>query len=378
MLDKTPASSVKLEMSDNVLTAFVVGEWTIDHAGDIDGQVNKVAVSGRHPVVIDCSRLSRLDTAGSILIRNLTANLAPAGPVTRINLLPKYDHLLALVESSFVRAECEPECPNWFMVMISDMGKAVEDVAIHLGQLLSFIGHILSTMAGLVIRPWRFRYSAMVYQLEVVGLRALGIVGLISFLIGAVIVNQGAIQLAKFGADILVIDMLGITHLRELGVLLTAIIVAGRSGSAFTAQIGSMNLHEEVDAMKTLGLSPMEVLVVPRLLALMIALPLLTVYADVMGILGGATTASLQLDISFASFLVYLQEEVPLTHYWVGILKAPAFAAVIAICGCYQGLSVHGSADSLGYHTTRAVVQAIFLVIILDALFAIFFTAMDM
>lgn len=372
------SASVILDKTDEKLTVFAVGAWTIDHAAQLDQTIDAIKVTGRHRVMIDCGQMEKLDTAGAILIKNLTAKLAPAGPVIRGNLEPRYDHLLALVENSFGRADCIPPASNWFLDIIADVGRAVEGAVLSLGQLISFIGFVLTALAGVIMRPWRFRFKATVYQIESVGLRALGIVGLISFLIGAVIVNQGAIQLAKFGADILVIDMLGITHLRELGVLLTAIIIAGRSGSAFTAQIGSMKLHEEVDAMETLGLRPVEVLVIPRFLALIIAMPLLTVYADILGIMGGATMASLQLDISFASFLVYLQEEVALSHYWVGVLKAPAFAAVIAICGCYQGLSVHSSADSLGYHTTKSVVQSIFLVIILDALFAIFFTAVDM
>ncbi|WND03049.1 ABC transporter permease [Temperatibacter marinus] len=378
MQDRDTKTALLTEMKEGAFRASLIGEWVVDHAGSLDEEIRNIAITGRHPVEIDCSRVNRLDTAGAILIRKLTAHLAPAGPVSRSNLSPKYDHLLEMVENSFERADCMPPEPNWFTELVSDIGKSIESAALNLGQLLSFIGFILATLARVIFMPWRFRYKAMIIQLEAVGLRALGIVGLISFLIGAVMVNQGSIQLAKFGADILVIDMLGITHLRELGVLLTAIIVAGRSGSAFTAQIGSMKINEEIDAMKTLGLSPMEVLVIPRFIALVIAMPLLTVYADVLGILGGATMAAVQLDISFASFLVYLQEEVPLTHYWVGILKAPAFAAVIAVSGCYEGLSVKNNADSLGYHTTKSVVQSIFLVIILDALFAIFFTALNM
>nr|WP_281500643.1 ABC transporter permease [Kordiimonas marina] len=247
-----------------------------------------------------------------------------------------------------------------------------------LGRLLSFLGLVLIRLIGSLLNPGRLRLIPILHQMDVVGLRAMGIVGLISFLIGAVMVNQGAIQLAKFGADIFVIDMLGIAHLRELGILLTAIIIAGRSGSAFTAQIGSMKLHEEVDAMMTLGMNPIDVLVLPRLIALVICLPLLTFYADLIGIIGGALMAWVQLDITPANFFVYFRDVISIDHYWVGIIKAPFFAAVIATCGCYQGLQVEGSADALGSRTTKSVVQAIFLVIALDALFSVFFTAIDL
>jgi len=212
----------------------------------------------------------------------------------------------------------------------------------------------------------------------VAGLNAMGIVGLITFLIGAVMVNQGAIQLQKFGAELFVVDLLGITLLREMAPLLTAIIVAGRSGSAFTAQIGSMKLNEEVDAMRTLGMNPIDVLVLPRLMALMICLPLLTFYADIVGIAGGVLMAWAQLDISPANFIVYFRDVVSYDHYLAGLIKAPFFAMIIASCGCYQGLRVAGSADDLGMRTTKSVVQAIFLVIVLDAVFAIFFTSVGL
>jgi phospholipid/cholesterol/gamma-HCH transport system permease protein len=209
--------------------------------------------------------------------------------------------------------------------------------------------------------------------MEEVGLNAIPIVGLMSFLIGIVLAFQGASQLQRFGAEVFVVNLVAISVLREIGVLMTAIIVAGRSGSAFTAQIGSMKVNEEVDAMQTLGLDPMEVLVLPRLFALMLTLPLLAFFADIMGLMGGALMAWIALDISPATFIERLRDAIGLWSFWAGILKAPFFAFLIAMIGCYEGFQVTGSATSVGHRTTRAVVEAIFLVIVVDAAFSIFF-----
>jgi len=210
--------------------------------------------------------------------------------------------------------------------------------------------------------------------MERTGFDAMPIVGLLSFLIGVVIAFQGADQLRQFGAEVFVVNLLGISILREMGVLLTAIIVAGRSGSAFTAEIGTMKVNEEVDAISTIGLDPVEVLVLPRLFALVVTLPLLAFFADMMGLAGGALMSFATLDINLAQFLRQLQSAVAVHHFWVGIVKAPVFAFVIAMVGCYQGLNVARSADSVGRLTTRSVVEAIFLVILLDALFSVLFS----
>jgi phospholipid/cholesterol/gamma-HCH transport system permease protein len=244
--------------------------------------------------------------------------------------------------------------------------------------LLSFLGLVLIRLFGALFDPARIRLVPLVHQMGVVGMRSMGIVGLIAFLIGAVMVNQGAIQLAKFGADPFLTGLAGIGHLRVLGSLLTATIVAGRPASAFSAESGPMVLHEEVDALRPLGMDPFDVPVLARLMALVTCLPLLGFSADLAGIAGGAPMAWVQLDITPANFLVYFREVITIDHYWVGIIKAPFFAAVIATAGCYNGLRVEGSADSLGGRTTRAVVQSIFMVIALDALFAIFFTSVGL
>jgi phospholipid/cholesterol/gamma-HCH transport system permease protein len=226
----------------------------------------------------------------------------------------------------------------------------------------------------LLRRPSRIRFVSLVSNIEQHGLNAMPIIGILLFLVGIVVAYQGVGQLRRFGAEILTVDLVGISVLREMGVLITSIVVAGRSGSAFTAQIGTMQVNEEVDAIRTLGLDPLEVLVLPRMLALMIALPLLTFFANMMAILGGAFMASQNIDITFAQFLSLLNQAVTLTHFWVGMVKAPVFAFLIAMVGCFEGMRVRGSAESVGRLTTQAVVESLFLVIVFDAGFSVLFT----
>ena len=381
---------VTIEESGGQMRVILKGDWIIDNANTIhdltrglfapSGKLRKAvkkAEDGTMPS-LDCSGLQKLDTTGAVLVRRFASHMGEDCEATLTGVPEHHQSLLNVITCCPPPAPTTPDEAPWYLAPIIETGEAVFLALRSMARLLSFLGLVLVRLMGSVTEPGRIRLIPVVHQMEATGLRAMGIVGLISFLIGAVMVNQGAIQLAKFGADIFVIDMLGISHLRELGILLTAIIVAGRSGSAFTAQIGSMVLREEVDAMSTLGMNPIDVLVLPRLLALLICLPLLGFYADVVGIAGGVLMAWIQLDISPANFIVYFHEVISVEHYWVGILKAPFFAAVIATCGCYQGLRVEGSADALGMRTTKSVVQSIFLVIAFDAMFAIFFTSIGM
>jgi phospholipid/cholesterol/gamma-HCH transport system permease protein len=257
--------------------------------------------------------------------------------------------------------------------MVAEVGEASIRAFQEGRRLLSFYGQIVLALAAVAMRPTRLRGISLVHHLEQTGVNALPIVGLISFLIGVVLAYQGATQLRMFGADIFTIDLLAISVLREIGVLLTAIVVAGRSGSAFTAQLGTMQVNEEIDAMRTLGLDPVEVLVLPRLLALMIALPLLAFFANIMALLGGGVMAVVVLDIGPGQFVNRLDGVVTLTTFLVGMVKAPVFAFLIAMVGCYEGMNASGSAESVGRQTTRSVVIGIFLVIVSDALFSIVF-----
>ncbi len=357
---------------------FFSGAWVIDNAQEIDDAMAETLDIAGSQVVIDCSKISDLDTTGAVLIRRFASRFEKLGAAILTGVKADHKHLLNVVATKPAPVEVEPEGLPWYLVPLDEAGHSFLNAVSSISRLIGFIGLVLTRLFGTLLAPGRIRFIPLVHQMDSVGVKAMGIVGLISFLIGAVMVNQGSIQLARFGADVFVIDMLGIIHLREMGVLLTSIIIAGRSGSAFTAQIGSMKLHEEVDAMKTLGMNPIDVLVLPRLMALMITLPLLTFYADAMGMVGGMAMAWGQLDISPGNFLVYFRDVIGFEHFIVGIIKAPFFAAVISCCGCYQGLRVAGSADVLGARTTKSVVTSIFLVIVLDALFAIFFTSVGL
>jgi phospholipid/cholesterol/gamma-HCH transport system permease protein len=225
------------------------------------------------------------------------------------------------------------------------------------------------------MRPRKLRWHAVTSQFEVTGVHALGIIGLMSFLVGIVIAQQGVIQLRQFGAEVYAVNLVGRISFRELGVLMTAIMVAGRSGSAFAAEIGSMKLAEEIDAMRTIGVSPMEALVFPRVLAVTLMMPLLAFYASIMAIFGGGILMWLQLDLTPAVFVQQIREVTPLNDVLICLIKAPVFGMLIAICGCFQGLQVRNNAEEVGFRTTAAVVQAIFLVIVLDAFFAVFFSS---
>lgn len=375
-------SYIEVERTSDGLFLTLKGEWTIDNAHGLNKIMHEMTPHAEDAapdaMYVDCGGISALDTAGALLVHRFSTHIGGACALKLDNVKPEHESLFEVVKCTPPSVPTMPHTEPWYLMPVIESGMAVFNALRSMARLLSFLGLILTRLGGSVFDPGRIRLIPVIHQMEVTGLRAMGIVGLISFLIGAVMVNQGAIQLAKFGADIFVIDMLGISHLRELGILLTAIIIAGRSGSAFTAQIGSMVLREEVDAMKTMGMNVIDVLVLPRMIALLICLPLLAFYSDVMGIAGGVVMAWTQLDITPGNFLVYFQDEISIDHFWVGVLKAPFFAAVIAACGCYQGLRVEGSADALGARTTKSVVQSIFLVIVFDALFAIFFTSINL
>jgi phospholipid/cholesterol/gamma-HCH transport system permease protein len=262
--------------------------------------------------------------------------------------------------------------------LVEDVTKALAGVWGDAVQLTSFLGEVTAGIGRLVMQPWRFRATSFVHHLDHAGLRAVPIIALICFLIGAVVMQQGVVQLKPFGAEPFAVNMVAILALREVGILLTAIMVAGRSGSAFTAEIGSMKMREEIDAMRTLGIDPMDTLVLPRVLALIVALPLLTFLGDVTGLMGGGVMAMATLGLDMSSYIDKLHEAVSFKHFMAGMIKAPFAALIIGLVGCLEGMKVEGSAESLGKHVTSAVVKAIFLVIILDAVFAMFLSAIGM
>ncbi|HHH14024.1 MAG TPA: ABC transporter permease, partial [Thiolapillus brandeum] len=257
---------------------------------------------------------------------------------------------------------------------LENLGRSTLHGARDLRLFLEFLGENFAVLAHALAHPFSIRFDAIAKNIEDAGVRALPIITLTSFLIGVVIAYQGAVQLQKFGANVFIVDMIGISVTRELAPLITAIVVAGRTGSSYTAQLGVMKITEEIDAMRVMGFEPQRFLVLPRIIALMIALPLMIFFADIIGIFGGMVVANLHLNLSWSEFVHRLQNVVEVKHFWIGIVKGPFFAWLIAVVGCFRGLQVSRDTESIGYYTTISVVNAIFLVIACDALFSVVFT----
>ena len=325
-------------------------------------------------VDIDLSGAERFDTGGAWMILSLDERLTASGKTVRITGLSEGRRaFLETVRQARPAGPGIEAPPSGLGPWLAGLGQATARGGETVLSFLSFFGLTLHRLGGTILRPARLRGVALVSQMEASGFNAVPIVVLMSFLIGVVLAFQGSAQLRQFGAEVFVVDLIAVSILRELGILLTAIIVAGRSGSAYTAAIGSMKVREEIDAMRTLGLDPVEVLVLPRLLALVLMLPVLGCIANLSGLLGGALMSWIELGISPAMFLMRLQQNTDVWHLAIGMIKAPFFAVAIAVTACWQGFQVGGSAESVGQRTTASVVQAIFLVIALDAAFSILF-----
>jgi phospholipid/cholesterol/gamma-HCH transport system permease protein len=352
------------------------GDWLLATAGELDQRLRALQLPSGRRVVLDLAGVERLDTAGAWLLKRTDNELAARGnAVTLANVRENLAPLVEQVWAHSATALPHPIPPHHTLGgFVARIGEVSVQLARRAYSITGFFGLVTLTFVELLRHPRRLRLPALVAQMETVGVNAMPIVGLLSFLIGVVFAYQGADQLRRFGAEIYTVNLLGIAILRELGVLLTAIIIAGRSGSAFTAQIGTMQVNEEIDALRTLGLNPVEVLVVPRVLGLMLTLPLLVVYADFMGLLGGCLMSWASLGILIPTFLDQLHSAIGLWTFWVGIIKAPFFAAIIALVGCYEGFNVARSADSVGRLTTQSVVESIFLVIVADSAFSILFS----
>ena len=343
------------------------GPYLVSCVGVIDQELR--ALSGPFSS-IDLSEVSEIDTVGAWL----ASSLAHTHDATITGASGRADRLISALQGLGGEEDfASSPVPLWERAS-EQVGLQVFKVQSGIVGVLSFLGAILVSTGSLIRNPRRFRWLAFVRQLELVGVSALPIIGLMSFLIGIVIAQQGAVQLAQFGAETLTVNLVGRITLRELGVLMTAIMVAGRSGSAFAAQIGTMKLTEEVDAMRTIGISPVEALVIPRILASVVMMPLLGFYSAVVAIIGGAVVGDLLLGIPFWTFLMRIEDVVPTYDLWVGLLKAPVFGLIIGLAGCYHGMQVQGNSEQVGLRTTLAVVSAIFAVIVLDAFFAVFFT----
>ncbi len=371
-----PQGWLKTEATDGAVRVVAGGAWETGSLAAIDAGLRKVAQDGARGARIDLTGVDSLDTAGAWVLYRTVRDLRARGVAAEIvGARPAHQALIERVARSDRGPSPQRAPPAALVALLDRTGRALVTGFAELGGLLSFLGLAAIVQGRAWLHPGRIRLIALFSQLERTGLDAMPIVGLLAFLIGVVMAYQGADQLRRFGAEIFTINLVGISMLREMGVLLAAIMVAGRSGSAFTAQIGTMQVNEEVDAMRTMGLDPIEVLVLPRVWALVIALPLLTVWADLTGIIGGQLMAWAALDISAVQFFQRLADVVPIWSFWVGLIKAPVFGLLIALIGCREGLNVSGSAESVGLHTTRSVVFSIFLVIVADAVFSIFFSA---
>lgn len=376
-----PANSrepnAEFQHSGDEIRVSLSGRWTVEYSSAVEHCMALLTeqLDGASRVLIDLSGIERLDTLGAWVLdrtrhelgdRELAADFIGA----------RAEHNILLNEVAYRGFQPAPKKDTWNLVDIFvDIGESMVEAWHDLVRGVSFLGELVMAMLRLIVMPSHFRVPALINQLEQIGFRGVPIIVLISFLVGAIVAQQGIVQLQRFGAQAFVVNLSGILSLRELGVLLTSIMIAGRSGSAFTAEIGSMKMREEIDALRVMGLDPIEVLIVPRLLALMIALPILAFLAAMAALLGSGVVAWIYGDIPPDVFLARLKTTIDLNTFLVGIIKAPFMAVVIGVIATNEGMAVQGSAESLGRRVTASVVKSIFMVIVMDGLFAIFFAA---
>ena len=353
------------------------GDWTVDTISGLEGELSSVAERLKPGSVVDVGGLGRFDVAGAYLL-DRTLRESEAGE--KIAIRGQHANAMQLLQTArkAYAAPTEPPVgPQGIMGFFDTVGRTIADIGEEIIETISFFGETLVTTVRLLANPQRIRWVSIVHVMEIAGFNALPIVAMLSFFIGMVVAYLGARILGDFGASVFTVELVAFSMLREFGVVITGILLAGRTNSAFTAEIGAMKMRQEIDAMRVMGISPMEALVVPRVIAMLIVTPILTFGAMMAGIFGGVLVAWGELGISPAMFLGRVAEVVPAQHFWVGFAKAPAFALALAVIGCKQGLSVGGDVGSLGRRVTTSVVQAIFMIILMDALFALWFLEMN-
>lgn len=357
---------------------ILTGNWVACMAQDIEEKLDLLSqqtTSKNLDLIIDGAQLDKIDSAGAWILQRHLEKIRDKGQTIRLQDWAAHDlKLMEIIEQQIAVPLLATASPSF----LETTGRKAEATWIDMFALLSFIGESALALIRITPFPQRWRWRMLLKNIQLAGFNALPIIGLTSFLLGIVIAYQGSDQLRHYGANIFVVELVGYSMLREFSPLITAIIIAGRSGSSYAAQIGTMVVTEEIDAMHTLGIAPIELLVLPKVIALMVALPLLTVFSDITGVLGGMMMARSQLDINFNEFLLRFGHEVHLPTFLVGIGKAIVFAWVIAIIGCYQGFQTKANADSVGRQTTRSVVQSIFIVIVLDAAFSVVLSILDL
>lgn len=366
-----PVATIKLQQPVNIVRCG--GAWVLGGVASLEAALAAIKWPGLQSLQFDMTDISAMDTAGAWLLLRTMRKLEASGcTVSLLGQQAEHAALLHVIGPVSIITESVHTAPKHNV--LEALGLFAWPHWQQATGMLAFLGESALVLMRSVAQPARIRWRPILYNLQHAGFNALPIVGLLAFLMGVVISFQGAGQLQRYGANIFIADLVGLSILRELAPLMTAIIVAGRSGSAFAAQIGSMKMTEEIDALRTIGIAPIELLVLPKVLALMIALPLLTFFSDIMGVLGGMVMAKTQLGVSYTDFMDRFDDAVKLSALMVGIGKAPVFAAIIAIVGCFQGFQVGNRSDSVGRQTTISVVQGIFLIIVADALFSVIFS----
>jgi len=355
------------------------GDWTVDTIAGLESELLALGQRMTAGAVIDVEQLGRFDVAGAYLV-DRTLREGVVGEESRIAIRGQHVNALRLLQAARKSAAPPvepPDVPTGFVGFLENVGRAAAAIGEEILETVSFFGETLVVITNLIRNPGRIRWVSIVHTMQVAGFNALPIVLLLAFFIGMVVAYLGARILGDFGAAVFTVDLIAFSMLREFGVVITAVLLAGRTNSAFTAEIGAMKMRQEIDAMRVIGIDPMEALVAPRVIAMLITTPILTFAAMMSGIFGGLIVCWAELGISPGMFFGRVAEVVPGQHFWVGFAKAPAFALVLAIIGCKQGLSVGGDVGSLGQRVTTSVVQAIFMVILLDAIFALWFLEMN-
>jgi phospholipid/cholesterol/gamma-HCH transport system permease protein len=373
------SNALEVRLEDGRTVVAPLGDWLARSLGAVDHELRRLEASvDPEAVAIDLTRLGRIDTAGAFALgRVLNRCDAPDADALFLGEHAVARRLMALVRERAMPVPLRPAHGPGLYELFDRAGRGLESMKDDFVASLAFFGEMLAAAWRAILRPDRVRWAAVFHVMEQAGVNALPVIATLSFFIGAVVAYLGANQLAQFGASVFAIDLVGISVLREFGVVITAILLAGRSDSAFTAQIGAMRMQQEVDAMRTLGLDPFDVLVLPRVIACIVMAPILTFGAMMMGLLGGMIVLWSALDLTPGYFISRMQEAIPIQHFWVGISKAPVFALVIAIIGCRKGLDVGSDVESLGHNVTASVVQSIFAVIVIDAIFAMVYMELD-
>ncbi|MDA8561824.1 ABC transporter permease [Gammaproteobacteria bacterium] len=365
---------IAFDVNENLISFR--GDWSLINLSEINKQILKLKLPKSGDIAIDAKDIFNMDSAGALIVNDLISKINSQKLILHLkNTNQQVSHLLAIVKESVVPLDTIPERKrlNW----LANFGKLNLNILTEVASYLHFIGVLTAEFLWLLVRPHKWRISSLTNVVDTAGCKALPIIALLSFMIGVVISYQMGNYLKSYGANIYIVNLLGLSILREFGPLITAIMIAGRTGSAFTAELGIMKINQELDALNTMGVSSSGLLLLPRILGLVIALPLLTMWADFFGTLGGMLMAESMLNISYYDFLQRFQHEIPLRSFLVGLYKAPVFALIISSIGCFQGMQVSGSAESVGKLTTKSVVLSIFFIIVADAIFSIIFSRMN-